>query len=55
MPATDFFIHYDEFHALRKEAGGLLAVLIQMQEEYNHQAGHEVGDLRGLLLDKTLL
>ena len=34
------------------EHGGLLAALIQMQEEENKRAGYEVvGDLRGLVLD----
>ena len=46
-----YYIRYDESHALRKDAGGLIAVLLQMQEEYYHQAGYEiVSDLRGLSL-----
>ena len=47
-----FYNHEGESHALRNEAGGLLAALIQMQREKNQQAGYEiVRDLRGLLLD----
>ena len=47
-----YYIHEGESNALKKEAGGLLAVLIQMQRDKNQQAGYEViKDLRGLLLD----
>ena len=47
-----YFSHEDEMYALRKDAGGLLAVLIQMQKENNQQAGYEiVSDIRGLLMD----
>ena len=47
-----YYIHDDESRILRQEAGGLLAALIQMQEEKNKQAGYEiVSDLRGLLVD----
>ena len=36
----------------KTEHGGLLAALIQMQEEENKRAGYEVaGDLRGLIMD----
>ena len=39
-------------YAFTKEAHGLTAVLIQMQQEYNQRAGFEVvSDLRGLILD----
>ena len=44
-----YYTHGDESCALRKEAGGLLAALIQKQAEMNQQAGYEVvRDLRGL-------
>ena len=47
-----YYSHEDELYDLRKDTGGLLAVLIQMQREKNQQAGYEiVSDMRGLLMD----
>ena len=47
-----YYSHEDELRDLRKDAGSLLAVLIQMQKENNQQAGYEiVSDIRGLLMD----
>ena len=47
-----YYSHENESHVFSKKAGGLLAALIQMQKEKNHQAGCEiVSDLRGLIID----
>ena len=47
-----YYIHDNESHTAGKEAGGLLAALIQMQREKNQHAGYEiVSDLRGLIID----
>ena len=51
-----YYSHENESHDFSEEAGGLLAALIQMQKEKNHQAGCEiVSDLRGLIIDIFLL
>ena len=47
-----YYSHDDGSHDLRKEAGGLVAALIQMKKDKNHDAGYEVvSDLRGLVID----
>ena len=47
-----YYIHDDESLALGKDTGGLLAVLMQMKNEKNKQAGYEiVSDLRGITID----
>ena len=47
-----YYSHVDGSHDLRKETGGLVAALIQMQKDKNREVGYEVvSDLRGLVID----
>ena len=47
-----FYLRDDEFHDFIKKAGGLVGLLIEIQNKQNQRARNEiVSDLRGLILD----